>query len=337
MVKKRTYIIAEVGPNHNGSFSLAKKIIRELKNSGVDAIKFQIANPDLVYSDDAILAKYQRSKNYKSIKEMSIKNQLKNSHHLELSKICKRNKIEYLCSAFDLESLKFLIEKIKIPIIKIPSGEITSLDMLEYLSKINKSFFISTGMSNKQDIANALKILNKKFKKKITLLYCVSSYPAPNKILNLSAMNELKSFFKLPVGYSDHSIGFEAPLAAVAAGAEVIEKHITLSKKFIGPDHKFSMEIHEFKLLIKKIRDLELMMFGSKNKLSKKEEEIKLVARKSIVTTKFLKKGTILKKTFLTFKRPGTGISPLQIKKVLGKKLNLNINQNKVLQFKNFK
>ena len=157
----KTYIIAEIGPNHNGSFNLAKKIIKKLKSSGVNAIKFQLANPDLVYSDDAFLAKYQKLSGAKSIKKMSIKNQLSKKNHIELSKICKKYKIDYLCSAFDIDSLDFLIKKIKIPIIKIPSGEITSIDILEKISKERKKILLSTGMSKIADIRYALKILNK--------------------------------------------------------------------------------------------------------------------------------------------------------------------------------
>ena len=337
MNKKKTYIIAEVGPNHNGSFETAKKIINKLKHSGVDAIKFQLADPELVYSDDAFFANYQKKGRYNSIKEMSENIQLNYNQHIKLSKICKKYKIEYLCSAFDLKSLKFLLNKIKISTVKIPSGEITSLDMLEYLKNFNKRFLISTGMAKTEEIINALKILNKKFKKKITLLHCVSSYPAKNDILQLSLIGELKKQFKLPIGYSDHSIGFNQPLAAVAAGASVIEKHVTISKKKMGPDHKSSMEINDFKLLIKKIRELEIIMGNPQKKLSKAEKEIKLVARKSIVTNTFLKKGCIIKKKHISFKRPGTGISPMLIKKVLGKKLISNIKKNKVIKLSNIK
>ena len=337
MNKKNTYIIAEIGPNHNGSFKEAKKIINKLKYSGVDAIKFQLADPELVYSDDAFFAKYQKNGKYKSIREMSKNIQLSHNQHIQLSKICKKYKIEYLCSAFDIKSLKFLLNKIKISTVKIPSGEITSIDMLEYLKNFNKKFLISTGMAKKEEIVSALKILNKKFKKKITLLHCVSSYPAKNDTLQLSLISELKKQFKLPVGYSDHSIGFDQPLAAVAAGASVIEKHVTISQKKIGPDHKSSMEINDFKRLIKRIRELEIIMGDPQKKLSKAENEIKLVARKSIVTNTFLKKGCIIKKKHLSFKRPGTGISPMLIKKVLGKKLLSNIKKNKVIKFSNIK
>ncbi len=329
---KKTYIIAEVGPNHNGSFFLAKKIIKKLKNSGVNAIKFQLANPDLVYSDDAFLAKYQKSSGANSIKEMSIKNQLTKEHHLKLSILCKKYKIDYLCSAFDLDSLNFLVKKINIPIIKIPSGEITSIDILEKISKIKKKIILSTGMSKIEDIKAALKILNRNFKKKITLLHCVSSYPALSNNLNLNLIKKIEKVFNLPAGYSDHSLGPKACLAAVASGARIIEKHVTLSRNFKGPDHKSSMQIEDFKNMIKEIRNLEIMMGKSIKDISNSEKEIQKVARKSIVSTIDLKKGTILKKEHLSYKRPGIGVSPMLIKKVIGKKIIINLKKNKLIK-----
>lgn len=337
MTSKGVYIIAEIGPNHNGSFNIAKKMIKELNNSGVNAIKFQIADPNLVYSDDSFFANYQKKSGAKSIKQMSIKNQLTYKEHLKLSNLCKRFNIDYLCSAFDLKSLKFLITKIKVKKIKIPSGEITSIDLLEYLSKKKNEILLSTGMSNLYEISKAIEKLNKNFKKNITLLHCVSEYPAKKKNLNINLVKKLKEFFRLKVGYSDHSIGSEACLAAVAAGACVIEKHITLSRKLKGPDHRSSMEINQFKKLIKKIRELEIIMGTSKKNISVEENEIKRVSRKSIVTKTFLRKGTVLKKRHLCFKRPGTGISPMNYNKVIGKKILRDIKQNKILKLNNLK
>ena len=337
MKNNRVYIIAEIGPNHNGSFKNARKMISLLKNSGVNAIKFQLADPDSVYSDNAFLANYQKKNGEKSIKEMSIKNQLSHDQHLKLSKICKKNKIDYLCSAFDKKSLEFLIKKIKIPIIKIPSGEITSIDILNYISKQKKKILLSTGMSNLDDIKKAMRLLNKNFKKKITLLHCVSSYPAPKKILNLNIMKKLKEIFDVNIGYSDHSTGHEACLAAVAAGATVIEKHVTLSTNLKGPDHKSSMEIKQFKLLVKKIRNLEIILGNTEKKVLRFEQEIQKVARKSIVSSTFLRKGTIINKKHIVFKRPGTGISPFLINKIIGKKVINNVKKNRVLKLRNIK
>ena len=330
---EKVYIIAEVGPNHNGSMKTAKKIIKLLKNSGTNAVKFQLANPDQVYSDDAFMAAYQkRNTKLNSIKKMSEKNQLTRENHLKLKKLCKKYNMDYICSAFDLGSLKFLVKKLKIKIIKIPSGEITSIDMLNYISKLRKEIILSTGMSTFAEIKNAVKIINRNFKKKLTILHCVSNYPAQKEKLNLKLIDSLKKEFKTPVGYSDHSLGYEACLAAVAMGAKVIEKHVTLSTNQYGPDHKVSMKIQDFKELVKSIRAVELMLGKNKKKISNEEKKILNVARKSIVLNRDLKKGETIKKEYLVFKRPGTGITPVKIKKVLGKKLKFNIHKNRLLK-----
>jgi len=336
--KKRTFIIAEVGPNHNGSLKLALKMVPLIAKTGVDAIKFQLAEPDKVYSADAFKAEYQKKNDSTdSILKMSKRIQLKKEDHFQLSKLCKKHKVIYSCSAFDLESLVFLDKKINIPFFKIPSGEINSIDMLDYIAKRKKEILLSTGMASFQEIKNALKRLKKFGNKRITILHCISSYPAEEKYLNLNVLDEIQKQFKLYIGYSDHSLGNEASLAAVAKGAVVIEKHVTLSKNQDGPDHKTSITIPELKNLVKKIRRVEVIL-GSRNKIiSKKEKNIKKVARKSIVSTCELQKGTIIKKKHITFKRPGTGIEPTKLKKVIGKKTLRKILKNKLIKFKDFK
>jgi len=338
MNKNRVYIIAEIGPNHNGSFRLAKKMINLLKHSDIDAIKFQIADPYKVYSKDAFKADYQKKNTLSgSILEMSKGYQLSKKEHLKLSKLCKKNKVDYMCSAFDLESLKFLVKKVKINTIKIPSGEIISLDILKYISSLKKKIILSTGMSTLNEIKSAIKVLNSNFKKKIILMHCVSSYPAEKKTLNLNLIKKLKNYFKCEVGYSDHSLGENACLAAVALGANVIEKHVTFSKKLKGPDHKASAEVSEFIKLVKKIREFETMMGTYKKEILKSELNTLKVARKSIVSKHSLKKGKIIKKDDIVFKRPGVGISPMMIKKVLGKKIKKNISEDKVIFLKDLK
>ena len=335
---KKTFIIAEVGPNHNGSYKIAKKMINLLKSSGVDAIKFQLANPEAVYSQNAFKADYQKKNTKKgSILEMSKKLQLTKNNHLELSKLCKKYKIKYMCSAFDLQSLKFLVETINVNPVKIPSGEITSLDILQYLSKYKGEIFLSTGMSNLNEIKKSLRILNKNFKKKITLMHCVSSYPAISRDLNLNILNSLRKKFKLNVGYSDHSLGESACLAAVAMGSKVIEKHVTLSNHMEGPDHKNSITLKKFILMVKKIRELEILLGNKKKKLLKSELNIQKVARKSIVSKNFLEKGKKINRNDLVFKRPGTGISPMDVNKIIGRRVKKNIKANTVIIYKNFK
>ena len=335
---RKTFVIAEIGPNHNGSFKIAKKMVNLLKGSGVDAIKFQLANPEAVYSKNAFKADYQKKNTKKSsILEMSKKLQLTKKNHLELSKLCKKNKIKYMCSAFDLQSLNFLVRTIKVNPVKIPSGEITSLDILEYLSNYKGEIFMSTGMSNFDEIKKALNILNKNFKKKITLMHCVSSYPAIPKDLNLNLINSLRRKFHLNVGYSDHSLGESACLAAVAMGSKVIEKHVTLSNHMQGPDHKASMTLKKFVLMIEKIRELEISLGHKKKKLLKSELNTQKVARKSIVSKHFLGKGKKINKNDLLFKRPGTGISPMEVNKIIGRCLKTNIEANTVINYKNLK
>ena len=332
MKKKEVFIIAEVGPNHNGSLKLAKKIISLIAKTGVNAVKFQLGNPETVYSLDSFKANYQKKfDNSKTIIEMSKKLQLSTSQHIILSKYCKKKRLIYLCSAFDLDSLFFIDKKLNVPFFKVPSGEINSLDMLEYLGKSKKEIFLSTGMSNFEEIRNSIDIIKKYGNKKITLLHCVSSYPAKHNSLNLNVMDTLREKFKLGVGYSDHSVGYDACLAAVAKGAKIIEKHVTISNNMKGPDHKSSLKISKLKKLVEKIRLYEQIL-GKKIKLFSNDEiNVKNVARKSIVSNKLIKKNAKIKKSDLCFKRPGTGYSPIKINQIAGKIALTNIKANRLI------
>jgi len=331
--KFKTLIIAEVGPNHNGSLKTALKIVKQVASTGADVIKFQLANPENVYSKDAFKADYQKKNDQsKSIIEMSRKVQLKKEDHIILKKACDKEGIIYACSAFDLNSLKFLDKKINIPFFKIPSGEILSVDILDYISKKNKPVLLSTGMATVKEISYAFNILKKnKLKRKITLMHCVSSYPAIKKNLNLNFIDKLKSTFGVEIGYSDHSLGPKACLAAVAKRVTVIEKHVTLSRKSEGPDHKASMEIRIFKKFVKNIRELENILGEEKKFFTNNELNVKKAARKSLVTAKRILKGHKLKKKDLVFKRPGNGIAPTYLKKVLGRVIKKNIEKDKLL------
>ena len=334
----KTYIIAEIGPNHNGSFKIAKKMINLLKGSGVDAIKFQLANPDNVYSKNSFKAEYQKKNTGKgSIINMSRKYQLSKQDHLKLANLCHKNKIDYLCSAFDTESLQFLVKKVKVKYIKVPSGEITSLDMLDYISNLKKKIILSTGMASINEIKDAIKKLSKKRKQNIVILHCVSSYPTNKKDLNLNIIREFQRIFKLDIGFSDHSLGNEACLAAVAMGAKVIEKHVTISKKKRGPDHSSSSSIKDFFSLVKQIRELEIMLGGPKKKLLQSEKNTKDVSRKSLITNKDLIRGKRLKSSDIVFKRPGTGISPMNLKSVIGMKIKKNIPADNLILMKDLK
>ncbi len=329
----KTYIIAEVGPNHNGSLSMAIKYIDLISKSGANAVKFQLAQPANVYSSDSFKAVYQKKNDgSRPIIEMSKKIQLSFDDHLKLSKYAKKKGIDYLCSAFDIQSLKFLIKKIRIKYIKIPSGEVFDLNILKYLSNIKKEIFLSTGMLTFKDLKKVLNILNKNFKKKITILYCVSSYPAMPEQINFKNMMKLKKL-GYSVGFSDHTISQNASLIAVSLGARVIEKHVTISKKLKGPDHKFSLTVNEFKDLVFNIREVEKIIKIKKNEIfNTSSKEIIKVSRKSIVSSRFIHKNTKIGINDIVFKRPGTGISPLEIKKVLGKFSKIDIKPDKVIK-----
>ncbi len=331
----KTYIIAEVGPNHNGSLEFALDYIDALSLIGVDAIKFQLAEPKLLFSKDSKLAKYQKENtNFKTPLEMISRHQLSQSDHIKLYKKCKRKKIDYLCTGFDLQSVKFLNENFDLKYFKIASGEIFSIDILEYISQFKKPIILSTGMANFDEITQTIKILNHNFKKNITLLHCISNYPAKINTVNLNVMNKLNEIFEYPVGFSDHTESIFSSIVAVSMGATIIEKHVTFDKKLKGPDHKASSTIEEFKELVNEIRKVEVVKGNSKNHISKSEKEIANVSRKSIVAKTNLKKNKMLTDNDLCYKRPGTGILPIYKNKIIGKKLKRNINKDKLILFK---
>ena len=268
---EKIYIIAEIGPNHNGSVSLAKKLIDKISKTDADAIKFQLANPEKVYSKEAFKANYQKKKDSsKTIKEMSKKYQLSKKDHIKLSDYCKKKGIAYLCSAFDLDSLKYLVNKLRIPIIKIPSGEILSIDMLKFASKFRGQIILSTGMSSIKDIKKSLTILKKS---NVTLLHCVSLYPTSLDKVNLNNLNMLRNKFKLKVGFSDHTKSELASLTAASMGITVLEKHVTLSNKMEGPDHKSSLQIEKFSKLVKKIRLIEKIKGSNHRSITNEEKK----------------------------------------------------------------
>ena len=328
---KKVKIIAEIGPNHNGRFDIAKKMLIQLSKTDVDFVKFQLGNPESIFSKDAIFANYQKNSNYKNPLLLSKKNQLTLNSHIKLKKLSKKLNLTYACTAFDLKSLIFLDKKLNIPFFKIASGEIHSLDMLEYISKSKKPVILSTGMSNISDIKMSLKILQKFKKKNITLLHCVSAYPTKLKDMNMKRIDLLKKKFKLDVGLSDHSLSFAPATLAISNGATIIEKHVTLSKKFKGPDHQASLEIPDFINFVNIIRETEILCNSKLKKINLSENNVKKVSRKSIVSSQFIPKGKKIERKDLCFKRPGYGISPLKIRKVIGKKALKNIEANKII------
>jgi len=322
-MKDRVKIIAEIGVNHNGDIVLAKKLIDEAKKSGANCVKFQTFKADSLVTKTAKKAQYQNL-NYDSDESqyMMLKRlELTPDMHKEIILYCEEKNIEFLSSGFDIESIDFL-SKLGQKIFKIPSGEITNFPYLRHLGTISKSIILSTGMSNLNEIKDAIQILESGGleRKHITVLHCTSEYPAPLNEVNLSAMNEIKNKLHVSVGYSDHTAGIEVSLAAVALGAEVIEKHFTINQALPGPDHKASLEPKELKLMVKLIRNIEVALGEPIKQASKSEIKNMAIVRKSIVAKNKIEIGEIFTKNNLTTKRPGTGISPMKWDFVIGQK-----------------
>jgi len=334
MKKNKTYIIAEVGPNHQGSLKIAQKYIRKLAKIGVNAVKFQIGIATEIYSDNSFKPKYQKSKKNKStnIIDLAKKRLLKLSDYKVLYETCKKNKVDFICSAFDLKSLKYLHKNTNFPYFKIASGEIHAKDTLEYIALKKKPIILSTGMSSIFDIKKSLKHLNKFHSQKIILLHCVSSYPTKTKDLNLNFIKVLKKKFGYKVGLSDHSLDSLPSLIAVSMGATIIEKHVTLNKNWDGPDHKASLDVDEFKYLVKMIRKTEIILGKPKKVITTDEKLNSLAVRKSCVTNINLKKGDIVLKKNISFKRPGTGLNPLDIDQIINKKIKIDLKKNSIIK-----
>jgi len=321
---KHVLIIAEAGVNHNGSIETAKKMIDKAVDADVDIIKFQTFKSEKLVSKSAQQAEYQK-KNIGSSTDNSQLNMLKKlelSHtdHKELIEYCHTKGIKFFSTAFDLESVDYL-HSLNIGLWKIPSGEITNYPYLKKIAQFGEPVILSTGMCEMEDIEAALRVLkdNGLSKDKISILHCNTEYPTPFKDVNLLAMNELKERFGVRVGYSDHTKGIEVPIAAVALGAEIIEKHFTLDRNMEGPDHKASLEPDELKAMVSAIRNIELALGDGHKTISESERKNIAVARKSIVAAKDIKAGEIFTENNLAVKRPGNGISPMDWENVIGK------------------
>ena len=328
----KVIIIAEAGVNHNGSLAIAKKLVDVAKLAKADYVKFQTFSPNQLVIKNTPKAKYQR--NFYNIKEDQFKMlkrlELSRINQLKLIKYCKRKKINFLSTAFDVDNLKFLLKK-GLDFIKIPSGEITNLPLLEFIRKKNKKILLSTGASSLKDIELAFKTLKKKGKN-ITILHCNSAYPTPINDLNLNVLTNLKKNFKCNVGLSDHSLSLVAPAVAVGMGATVIEKHFTLSRKMNGPDHRSSLEPKELTQMIKNIREAEVSLGNPKKYITNSEKLNKVFIRKSLVAKTFILKGQKFNFNNITQKRPGSGISPMKIKEVFKKTAKKNFNPDEIIK-----
>lgn len=315
------FIIAEAGVNHNGDLNLALQLVDKAKEAGADCVKFQTFTTDNLTSRSAPKATYQirNTENANSQYDMLKKLELSASDFLTIKKHCDEIGIEFLSTAFDLDSVQ-LLQHIGISRWKIPSGEVTNYPYLVAIAKTGLPIILSTGMCTYEDIDACLTVLNENGAKDITILHCTTEYPAPLDSVNLKAMSNLAKRYKCKVGYSDHTEGIEVSFYAVAMGAAVIEKHFTLDKTMQGPDHRASLEPNELKTLVDGIRRVELILGDGIKKPQPLEIENAKVARKSIVAQRAIKKGEILTEENITTKRPGTGLSPMLWNMVLGTK-----------------
>lgn len=318
---KHICIIAEAGVNHNGSLELAKRMVDEAKKAGVDYIKFQTFNPEKLVSINAKKANYQRETTGidETQLEMLRKLTLTKDNFKELKEYCDCVGIGFISTPFDLDSIEFL-ETFEMDFWKIPSGEVTNLPYLEAIGKTKRKVIMSTGMCDMQEIMKAIKILEDNGTTDISVLHCNTQYPTPYTDVNLLAMLTIKKKLQKSVGYSDHTLGIEVPISAVALGADIIEKHFTLDKNMEGPDHRASLNPNELRAMVTSIRNIEKALGSANKTISKSEKENKEIVRKSIVASSKIKKGDIFTNENLTTKRPGNGISPMQWYEVIGKK-----------------
>lgn len=326
------YIIAEAGVNHNGSIQLAYRMIDAAKKAGVDCIKFQTFKSENLVSKNAQKADYQKAATGESSQlEMLKKLELSQDEFLSLKDYCDQVGITFLSTPFDSESIQFL-NHIDMPFWKVPSGEVTNLPYLIELAHTQKPVVLSTGMCEMEEIEAAIHVLQKNGTPDIRLLHCNTEYPTPFEDVNLRAMLNMKEAFNIEVGYSDHTKGIEVPIAAVALGASIIEKHFTLDREMDGPDHKASLEPGELTEMVKAIRNIEKALGSGEKKPSESEMKNRDVARKSIVACKEIRAGEYLTEENITIKRPGSGISPMRWFDIIGTKANRNYSKDELIE-----
>ncbi len=318
------FVIAEAGVNHNGKLPLAKKLVDAAKNAGADAVKFQTFKAEKLAARRAPLAAYQKKEGAQSQREMLRALELSENDFRELFHHAKKKNMLFLSTPFDEESADFL-DSLGARAFKVGSGELTNLPLLSHLAKKKKPVILSTGMAVLSEIKDAVAALERDGCADIVLLHCVSSYPAPLEACNVRAVKTLEKTFHVPCGFSDHTTGFEAGCAAVALGARCIEKHFTLDSSLPGPDHKMSLEPHELARYIQSLHDVEASLGDGTKKPAPCENDVRRIARKSVVSARDIVKGERIVQTMLCMKRPGTGIMPRDVKKVIGKIAKKNI------------
>ena len=322
------YIIAEIGANHNGDMDLAKKMIDSAVECGCDAVKFQSWNKKSLISKTGykqnIVFTDSKKKHFGSLEEMVDKYYLRKEQHYELRDYCISKGVDFSSTPFSQEEVD-LLNELGVDFFKVASMDINNYPLLKYLAQFDKPILLSTGMANLSEIEKAVKIIEGEGNSKIIILHCVAIYPPENKDLNLRNITMLQNTFKYPVGFSDHSIGFTAPLASIALGACIIEKHFTTDKNLPGWDHEISANPEEMKIIVDSSKRINQSLGNLKRTISKAEEEMKKKFRRSVIVNKDLKAGDIIKKDDISLKRPGTGFSPDEIEFILGKKLKKDI------------
>ncbi len=316
----RTFIIAEAGVNHNGDLSLAKALVDATAASGADAVKFQTFVTEDVITKSAPKAAYQtrNTRGSESQFEMIKHLELSREAHFELAAYASQRGVTFLSSPFDERSVDLLGE-IGVPAFKIASGEIVNWPLLQKAARFGRPMIVSCGMSTIGEVEEAIQVINDAGNQQVVLLHCTSNYPTSSADVHLRVMDTLRQAFSLPVGYSDHTIGISVPVAAVARGAAVIEKHFTLDKSLPGPDHVVSLEPNELATMVRMIREVETSLGDQTKRVLRAEEEIRTVARKSIVAARELVPGMVLDRHSVAFKRPGTGIYPKALETILGR------------------
>ena len=319
-------IIAEAGVNHNGNLKIAKKLIDVASKTKADYVKFQTFTADELVTKDAPKAEYQKKNMKKNLSQYDMLKRLELSFkdHMILKRYCKKKKIKFLTTPFGIKSFN-LLKKLNLNLIKISSGDLNNIPFLHYISKNsnkNTKIILSTGMGNLKEIHDAIKSLTKFkiSKKNITLLHCTSNYPASRSSINMNSLKTIQKKFSLRTGYSDHTVGNTASVVAVSLGATVIEKHFTLDKKLVGPDHKASLTPSELKIFIEEVRNVPIILGGFTKKTHKEEFNIKKIARKSLVAKNEIKKGQLFSYKNIDIKRPGTGLHPKKIYNLINKK-----------------
>lgn len=339
----RVFIIAEAGINHNGSVKIAKALIEAAAGAGCDAVKFQTFKTENIVTKNASKAKYQLENTGTSESQFQMlkKLELAPSDYEELFSFCDNKKIAFMSTPFDEESVDFL-DGLGMEVFKIPSGEITNKYLIQKIAEKKKPVVLSTGMSYLEEVKKAVEWIggvwkNLENKPQLTLLHCVSEYPVKMENVNLLAIKTLESTFGLPVGYSDHTIGIEMPVAAVSIGAKIIEKHFTLDKNMEGPDHKASLEPDELAAMVTAIRNIEKAMGDGLKRPTENELATRKVVRKSLVAARDIKAGEVIKESDILIKRPGDGLPPDMFEQIVNKKAGVDISKDSLFKKSHFR